>query len=167
MQRLLSWLKKQAFLVAMSLVLAANLLFAWDHGLHRGLAGTMPANYPLNWWILSQLNLESGDVPPILTRLNSETVELSGYMVPLEDSFTEVSEFLLVPSDGSCIHMPPPPANQVVRVIMQKDAPKFTPDPITVRGVFSLEHSKDTPSTVTYQILGDLIRPYSGSKRPQ
>jgi hypothetical protein len=42
-----------------------------------------------------------------------------GYMVPLEDNLEEVTEFLLVPYPGACLHVPPPPPNQIVHVIME------------------------------------------------
>ena len=39
-----------------------------------------------------------------------------GSWCPLEDDPSSVSEFLLVPVLGSCIHTPPPPPNQIVQV---------------------------------------------------
>jgi hypothetical protein len=41
---------------------------------------------------------------------------MPGYLLPLEFSGKEVSEFLLVPWVGACIHTPPPPPNQIVHV---------------------------------------------------
>jgi hypothetical protein len=43
---------------------------------------------------------------------------MPGYIVPLEDDREEVKEFLLVPSAGARIHVPPPPPNQIVHVVM-------------------------------------------------
>ena len=42
-------------------------------------------------------------------------------MVPLEDDLDVVTEFLLVPYAGACIHVPPPPPNQIVYVKMDKN----------------------------------------------
>ncbi|MCP5420330.1 MAG: DUF3299 domain-containing protein [Gammaproteobacteria bacterium] len=53
---------------------------------------------------------------PVVEALNGQRVRLPGYVVPLEYSATDVSEFLLVPYFGACIHVPPPPSNQVVYV---------------------------------------------------
>jgi hypothetical protein len=54
------------------------------------------------------------------SRLNSaldgQVVRLPGYLLPLEFSGKLVSEFLLVPWVGACIHTPPPPPNQIVHV---------------------------------------------------
>lgn len=38
-------------------------------------------------------------------------------MVPLEEVRGNITEFLLVPYFGACIHSPPPPANQIVFVL--------------------------------------------------
>jgi hypothetical protein len=49
--------------------------------------------------------------------LEGATVRLPGFIVPLEAVKNGgVSEFLLVPYFGSCIHVPPPPPNQIVYV---------------------------------------------------
>lgn len=46
-----------------------------------------------------------------------ETVQLSGYVLPLTRNQAEqVTEFLLVPYVGACIHVPPPPPNQIIYI---------------------------------------------------
>jgi uncharacterized protein len=53
--------------------------------------------------------------------LNEKKVRLPGYTVPFEyGAKAEVSEFLLVPYFGACLHSPPPPPNQTVFVIADK-----------------------------------------------
>ena len=48
--------------------------------------------------------------------LNGTRVRIPGYVLPLEFDGTRVREFLLVPYVGACIHVPAPPANQMVFV---------------------------------------------------
>lgn len=48
--------------------------------------------------------------------LNGKHVKLPGFAVPLAGDADNVTEFLLVPYFGACIHVPPPPANQIVLV---------------------------------------------------
>ena len=49
--------------------------------------------------------------------LDGKQVRLGGYPVPLEtDSRGRSTEFFLVPYPGACIHVPPPPPNQIVMV---------------------------------------------------
>ena len=49
-------------------------------------------------------------------KLDGRTIRLPGYLLPLEFENKKVTEFLLVPWVGACIHTPPPPPNQIVHV---------------------------------------------------
>jgi hypothetical protein len=62
------------------------------------------------------------------TSLDGKLVRVPGYMLPLEFSGKQVTEFLLVPWVGACIHTPPPQPNQIVHVKADK--------PIAVNGMF-------------------------------
>ncbi|AHF70251.1 hypothetical protein PCH70_50980 [Pseudomonas cichorii JBC1] len=49
--------------------------------------------------------------------MNGKTIRLGGYPVPLEtDAKGHSTLFFLVPYPGACIHVPPPPPNQLVLV---------------------------------------------------
>jgi len=49
--------------------------------------------------------------------LDGKGIRLGGYPVPLEsDARGRSTEFFLVPYPGACIHVPPPPPNQIVLV---------------------------------------------------
>jgi len=50
-------------------------------------------------------------------RLNSTVLRVPGFIVPLTLRRNgNVSEFFLVPYFGACIHVPPPPPNQIIYV---------------------------------------------------
>lgn len=51
---------------------------------------------------------------------NGKRVRLPGFLIPLEMAAQGSKEFLLVPFVGACIHVPPPPPNQIVHVISQE-----------------------------------------------
>jgi hypothetical protein len=55
----------------------------------------------------------------LVEELNGKNVELAGYLLPIEFSGSRIVEFLLVPTDGACIHTPVPPLNQLVHVRLQ------------------------------------------------
>lgn len=55
--------------------------------------------------------------------LNGSSVKIPGFVIPLEGDANKVTEFLLVPYFGACIHVPPPPPNQIVYVKLPKGAP--------------------------------------------
>lgn len=53
--------------------------------------------------------------------LNGAEVRIPGFVVPLEmDEGGRITELLLVPYFGACIHVPPPPPNQVVFVRIEQ-----------------------------------------------
>ena len=59
------------------------------------------------------------DMPnaPVVKALDGQQIRLPGYIVPLEVSEEgRTTDFLLVPYFGACIHVPPPPSNQIVHV---------------------------------------------------
>lgn len=54
---------------------------------------------------------------PANEKLNNKWVELAGFVTPLTTSKNGlITEFLLVPYYGACIHVPPPPTNQTIYV---------------------------------------------------
>ncbi|NTS78200.1 DUF3299 domain-containing protein [Catenovulum sp. SM1970] len=53
----------------------------------------------------------------IIEKMNNQAIKIPGFIVPLE--FNEdrtISRFFLVPYFGACLHMPPPPPNQIIFV---------------------------------------------------
>ena len=76
----------------------------------------------VTWSDLRKLNYKTGKMPESIRKLMGKSVKIPGFAVPLEgdDGFEYVKEFLLVPTFGACIHVPPPPPNQVIHVILDK-----------------------------------------------
>ena len=59
----------------------------------------------------------------VVEELDGKLVRIPGYVLPFEYSASgKISEFLLVPYFGACIHPPPPPPNQMVYVTAEKPA---------------------------------------------
>ena len=76
----------------------------------------------------------------IVEELDGQRVRIPGYLLPLDVSGTKVTEFLLVPYVGACIHVPPPPPNQIVHVkVVQPNGynSKGLFEPVWVTGVIS------------------------------
>src|SRR5262249_18505408 len=81
---------------------------------HDG-AAVPPTAQPEGRWMSGPL--PQGEAPaPVVESLDGKRVRLGGYVVSLDFDATRVKEFLLVPFVGACIHVPPPPANQIVYV---------------------------------------------------
>ena len=79
----------------------------------------------VTWEELGQLDYFTGNMPDSLKVLQNKKIEVAGFIVPLEmDEYIDsVKEFLLVPDPFSCIHVPPPPANQMILITMEESIP--------------------------------------------
>jgi hypothetical protein len=101
--------------------------------------------------------------------LDGQAVRMPGYLLPLEFSGKDVTEFLLVPYVGACIHTPPPPPNQIVHVKADKPVANVTVfSPVWVTGRMSTASAKKSLSLVDgaadidvgYSIRASVVEPY-------
>ncbi|MEE2745114.1 MAG: DUF3299 domain-containing protein [Bdellovibrionota bacterium] len=97
----------------------------------------------VDWKVLQGLTVTEKKGPPKLSKelkvAMASNISIKGFMIPLDYNSKKVDEFLLVPFIPSCMHVPPPPANQVVLVKMEKGKKANSSYfPIKVSGVLSL-----------------------------
>ncbi|MFO1352640.1 MAG: DUF3299 domain-containing protein [Gammaproteobacteria bacterium] len=118
----------------------------------------------IGWDALLQLDYKTGAVPAALKSLDGATVDVPGFMVPLEnDSPDTVQTFLLVPSYGYCIHVPPPPPNQMVYVELDEGVPfNGLSEPVWVTGRFKISPAASSYGAVSFSLEGRKVRPYGG-----
>lgn len=74
-----------------------------------------PPYTPEGKW-MSRPSKQRGGPPAVVPELDGQRVRIGGYVVPLDFEATRITEFLLVPFVGACIHVPPPPANQIIYI---------------------------------------------------
>lgn len=99
---------------------------------------------------------------PVRKDLNGQTVKLPGFVVPLQDDGKTVTEFLLVPYFGACIHTPPPPSNQIVFVRSDEGYPSEDLfDPVWVTGKLSVERFDSDIGDAGYALASAAIAPYA------
>ena len=85
--------------------------------------------------------------------LDGQLVKLPGFMVPLGGDAHKVTEFLLVPYFGACIHTPPPPTNQIVYVNYPKGVnPDMLYDPIWIEGTIKVDEIKSEIAVSGYSM---------------
>lgn len=90
---------------------------------------------------------------PVVEELDGQRVKLPGYVVQLEGDDRRVTEFLLVPYFGACIHVPPPPPNQIIHVTFPEGVPYATTyDAVWVSGTMKVEHKDADLALVGYQL---------------
>lgn len=93
------------------------------------------------------------DNAPAEVSMNGRNVRLPGFIIPLDKTGESVRTFLLVPYFGACIHSPPPPANQMVLVVVAKPVRGYqTMDTVWVNGTMEVQRS-DSPWGKTAYVL--------------
>ncbi len=93
--------------------------------------------------------------------LDGTTVKIPGFVIPLEGDENTVTEFLLVPYFGACIHVPPPPPNQIIYVKFPKGAPvQQLWDVIYVVGKLKTETFSTDMAQAGYVIDGERLEEY-------
>lgn len=112
---------------------------------------------------------------PIIPALNGQRVKIAGFVVPLDMTKKKVKEFLLVPYFGACIHVPPPPSNQVVHAINAKVDDKqeneflksaaLIQGPITIVGILETVSSNTSMGSAGYKIQVETIEEYKEPSR--
>lgn len=153
----------------------------------QGLITPVDPNYEFGVELTDKLKKQGIDVEGLLTRytammkkieqrseavvseLEGENIRMPGYVLPLEFSDSGVSEFLLVPYIGACIHVPPPPPNQMVFVRLNQT---FKADdlytPVWITGKLSVQRTSQSLSLVDgqsdvaagYVLDGTKVEPY-------
>lgn len=122
--------------------------------------------------------LERGDGPPVqhtgdrrmpqfgtfrtVDAVLDRAVRLPGYVVPLATAADgRLTEFLFVPYYGACIHVPPPPPNQIVHVVLPQ--PIAMPDmysPYFLAGTLRAEQVDADLAGSAYTMRDAQVRPY-------
>ncbi len=98
----------------------------------------------------------------VRSELDQQDVRLPGFIVPLEyNDEQKVTEFFLVPYFGACIHVPPPPPNQIIYVSYPAGFElESIWDPFFIDGKLSTELTSNEVAISAYSIEAAAIVPY-------
>jgi hypothetical protein len=95
-------------------------------------------------------------------KLDGANVKLPGFIVPLDigkDGL--ISEFFLVPYMGACIHVPPPPPNQIVYVKVEKGvALDSIWEAYWITGKMSIANHSTRLGAAAYRLAADKVEIY-------
>ncbi len=109
---------------------------------------------------------EVWDSAPTRAELNGARITLPGYVVPLDVvDGGRVTQFLLVPYFGACIHSPPPPANQIVHVTLRAPAPWRSMQAVWVSGTLSTLRQDSSMGVSGYTMTAERIEAYRDATR--
>lgn len=101
-----------------------------------------------------------GESAPVVDKLAQQEIKIPGFVVPLEMEQNKVRSFLLVPYYGACIHVPPPPSNQIIHVTAKPFDLKSMYDPVWVYGKMNIEQTDSEYAVASYQIDAVKIEDY-------
>lgn len=96
--------------------------------------------------------------------LDGETIRIPGFVVPVEtDGEGNLKTFFLVPYFGACIHVPPPPANQIIYGRLDEPIEMVNIwDAFYMEGTLNIEKVSNETADSAYTMAVDSLKPYSG-----
>jgi hypothetical protein len=104
---------------------------------------------------------EIWDQAPVNRALDGAAIKLPGFVVPLEQTKSGLREFLLVPYFGACIHVPPPPANQIIHVFAAKPVKGVhAMTAVWVSGILKSERKNSAMGMSGYRMEAKVVERY-------
>jgi len=121
-----------------------------------------PPPLPEGRWMSTPVRKDAMPTP-VVESLGGKRVHIGGYVVPLSFDATRVTDFLLVPFVGACIHVPPPPANQIIYVkVDQGFDVQGTFDPVWVTGTLKVAPTFTGLADAGYSLEAEKVEPRPG-----
>jgi hypothetical protein len=150
-------------LIASILLLTTHLSFAeplelyWEDMIPKDyIASEIPLDHNNS---MQQQSLDA----PVVPELNGKLVKIPGFVVPLEGDNQKITEFLLVPYFGACIHVPPPPPNQIVYVKFSEAVPiDNIYDAVWITGTLTTTTWEGELALVGYSLEGITVSSFDG-----
>ena len=101
-------------------------------------------------------------LPDPVSEMQGKHIKLPGFIVPLDfDDNQVITEFFLVPYFGACLHLPPPPPNQII-YISHPDGIEVDAlyDPFWLYGTLDTGIIENTTAKSAYRMRLHHIEPY-------
>ncbi|MDY7548067.1 DUF3299 domain-containing protein [Glaciimonas sp. Gout2] len=105
---------------------------------------------------------------PINPAMNGKMVKIPGFVVSLDREGDALKEFLLVPYFGGCIHVPPPPANQIIHVNSTNAIKGVrTMDAVWISGVLNVKPTSTDMGDAGYSLVAQNVEMYKDGDTKQ
>lgn len=105
---------------------------------------------------------QAWDSAPVNQAMHGQPIRIPGYVVPLDQQAEGTREFLLVPYFGACVHTPPPPANQIIHVLVSEAQPLATMTTVWVSGQLEVMRSETEMGKAGYRVQNAEVKPFEG-----
>jgi hypothetical protein len=98
----------------------------------------------------------------VVTEYDGKSIRIPGFIVPLESANERmVTEFFIVPYFGACLHMPPPPPNQIIHVVVNEGIElENLYDPFWFEGRLALKIIETETGLSAYSMTLHQVTPY-------
>lgn len=98
----------------------------------------------------------------VVDEMEGKSGRIPGFVVPLETTDDmRITEFFLVPYYGACIHVPPPPPNQIIHVKYEEGFElEALYDPVWIEGELKIEKTENDVASSSYSIVAKSVTPY-------
>jgi uncharacterized protein len=121
----------------------------------------------IDWTLLRTLDHRRGTASDALRALDGKRVRLPGFIVPLDDLEDTVKEFLLVPYYGACVHVPPPPPNQLVYAQMARGStPTSWWQAVWLEGTLHITRYQSVYGVAGFRMTVERVTPYIDAAMP-
>ncbi|HEY4316436.1 MAG TPA: DUF3299 domain-containing protein [Herbaspirillum sp.] len=99
---------------------------------------------------------------PTNPKIDNVAVKIPGFVVSLEREGDALTEFLVVPYYGGCIHVPPPPLNQIIHVHSNKPVEGIrTMDAVWISGTLKIGTTETMMGVAGYNMLAQNVERYT------
>lgn len=90
----------------------------------------------------------------VIADMDNKAIRIPGFVVPLEfNNEKKINQFFLVPYFGACIHLPPPPPNQIIFVTSKTGLEiKELLDPVWISGILRTSHFENDVALSAYSM---------------
>ena len=99
----------------------------------------------------------------IVSKMNGSAIRIPGFIVPLDFSDKQtITQFFLVPWFGACIHLPPPPPNQIILTNYPKGLKlESLYEPFWISGVLKTSLVENELASAAYVLEMNAYEPYT------
>ena len=99
----------------------------------------------------------------IVSEMNGSAIRIPGFIVPLEFNDKQtITQFFLVPWFGACIHLPPPPPNQIILTNYPKGLKlESLYEPFWISGVLKTSLVENELASAAYVLERSADEPYT------
>lgn len=98
----------------------------------------------------------------VIAEFDQKAIRIPGFIVPLTSNAEQnVTEFFIVPYFGACLHMPPPPPNQII-YSTSKQGIKLDSlyEPFWFEGTLVIESIENSVASSAYRLQLNNVAPY-------